>query len=117
MAQRVEVVLGDKEREVLERWARSLVGLGYDETRDHLVLRDPCRRVGTAVERGADIHFDGVVPEEQAVVDHVDVPLVEAAVTRTLALVSLVPQEHDPAGAHDSDHVGDDFERVGAVIE
>jgi hypothetical protein len=43
----------------------SLAGLGYDEARDHLALRDPCRRHGASLERGADVHFDGVVPDEQ----------------------------------------------------
>src|SRR5512132_2598801 len=94
-----------------------LVGRRDHEARDGLVLRDPCCRHGASLERNTDVHLDGTVPDEQAFVDDVEVPLVQAAVARALALIPLVPEEHDAARAHDAGHVGDDRERVGTVIE
>ena len=37
--------------------------------------------------------------------------------TAPLALVPLVPEHDDPARAHDGDHVGDDPQWIGAVVE
>src|SRR5918994_7377046 len=95
----------------------SLTGSVDDEARQHLVLRYPCRRQRASPERGADVDLAGVVPDEQAVVDHVEVPLVQPVVSRALPLVPLVPEEHDPARADDADHVGDDSERIGTVVQ
>src|SRR4030095_9770006 len=85
---RKRVALGD---------STPLVGRRYHEASDGLVLRDPCCRPGAFLERNADVHLDGAVPDEQAFVDDVEVPLVQAAVARALALIPLVPEEHDAA--------------------
>jgi hypothetical protein len=73
--------------------------------------------LGPISQSGLDVDGHGAVPDHEIAVDDVEVPLVEAFVPPLLALPVRMPEQHDAARADDGDHVLDDPERVGAVVE
>ena len=96
---------------------RTLTTVGDDEAGEDPVLRDPGCWPRASLERRVHVHLDCVVPDEQAAIDDVEVPLVQAPVTSSLTLISAVFEYDDAARSHDVDHVGDDGEWIRAVVE
>jgi hypothetical protein len=78
---------------------------------------DPRLDCSTPLERVSDIHLDGAVPEDQVFVDNIEVPLMEAFVSPLLALVSTMAEDDRASSAHNSDHIRDDREWVGTVVQ
>src|SRR5438046_2563520 len=87
-----------------------------DETVDFVAYE--CRFSGRFTEQGvADVHLAPRVTDHEGAVHHVEVPLMEAAVTFGHALVASVPQNDVAARPHHPDHVADDTHRVVGVVE